>query len=317
MTHVAGVRGSPPPRSKTKPRRIEILVNPRSGGVGPKAAQECETLLESLDVDAHIVELDPRRMDAMIAAALDAKPDVLVVLAGDGTARAVAGKAGPTGPLIAPLPGGTMNLLPHALYGDVDWKKALELALTQGVARSVAGGDVGGKPFYVAAILGSPALWAPAREAMRTGKLRLAYLYARKAARRAFLGRLRFRLDGRVPGRSDALAVLSPLISKAMNEPVGLEVAQIDFNNAGEAFVLAAKTLFADWRADPAVEVTVAQRVQVWAQRSIPVILDGEPTEVGRDTEVRFTPCAFMALAPPRDAPETDTQTPPQKGAAG
>ena len=35
--------------------------------------------------------------------------------------------------------------------------------------RPVAGGEVDGRPFYVAAILGSPALWGPAREAIREG----------------------------------------------------------------------------------------------------------------------------------------------------
>ncbi len=284
--------------------RIEILVNPKSGGVGPKAAAECERLIESLGGEAHVFEVEPPNVATAIKEALDAKPDVLVVLAGDGTARTAAALAGPHGPMIAPLPGGTMNLLPQALYGKVDWRRALELALREGVRRPVAGGVVGDRHFYCAAILGSPALWAPAREAMRTGKLRLAYLYARRAARRAFSRRLHFRTDDGTQV-SEALAVLTPLISKAMDEPTGLEVARLDLKDAGEAFRLAATALFSDWRTDPAVETTTAITVSVWARNEIPVILDGEPMELGRELEIRFLPQAFVALAPPRPKPDS------------
>ncbi len=284
-------------------RRIEIVVNPMSGGVGPKAAAECERLLARLGVEANIVEAQPPRVEASLQTALDLKPDVLIVLAGDGTARTAAAMAGVDGPLIAPLPGGTMNLLPKALYGTADWRQALERALTEGIARSVAGGEVDGHPFYCATILGSPALWAPAREAMRAGKLRLAFLYARRAARRAFSREIRFLFDGHEFERGQALALVSPLISKALDEPVGLEAAKLSLNNAAEGFRLAAKTLFSDWRADPTVQTRVVQHVRIWAPDRIPAILDGETVELGRQVDVRFLPVAFRALAPCRVVP--------------
>ena len=209
-------------------RRVEIIVNPRSGSVGPKAAGECETLLASLNLEGRVVECDPLRLPDTIASAIEAKPDVLVILAGDGTARTAAEMAGPDGPLIAPLPGGTMNLLPHALYGTTDWKQALELALTEGRVRNVAGGEADGHPFYVAAILGNPALWAPARESIREAKWMLALLYARRAARRAFSNRLRFNVDDEAMRKGEAMLLLSPLISKAMDKSTGLEAAFVD-----------------------------------------------------------------------------------------
>jgi diacylglycerol kinase family enzyme len=284
-------------------RRIEVLVNPRSGGVGARAAAECERLIAPFGLDARIVEAEPARLGLAIQAALDGRPDLLVVLAGDGTARTVAALAGPHGPLLAPLPGGTMNMLPRALYGTVDWRLALKLALTQGRERAVAGGEVDGRPFYVAAMLGSPALWAPAREAMRTGKLRLAWLYARQAARRALQGRLRFRLDGGEQRRAAALALLSPTISKAMTQADALEVAVMTFDNAQAALGLAARTLMADWRADPAIETATARRIEVSARGRIPAILDGESVHLGREVEVIFRAAAFRALAPRLEAP--------------
>jgi diacylglycerol kinase family enzyme len=282
-------------------RRVEIVVNPKSGGVGPKAAGECEALLERLGLEANIVEAEPPHVDTAIGAALETHPDALVILAGDGTARTAACMAGVNGPLIAPLPGGTMNLLPRALYGTTDWKKALERALTEGLSRTVAGGEVDGRPFYVAAILGNPALWAPARESLREAKIRLAWLYAKRAARRAFSRRIRFEVDGREFRKGEALTLLSPLISKAMDDPVALEAAFLDLKNPGEAFRLGANSLFKDWRDDPSVEIFQAQTIRAWAKDPIPALLDGEPTELGREAEIRFLPVAFKALAPARD----------------
>ena len=52
---------------------------------------------------------------AAVRAAVDAAPDLLIVLAGDGTARLAAELCGLDGPLVAPMAGGTLNMLPHAL----------------------------------------------------------------------------------------------------------------------------------------------------------------------------------------------------------
>ena len=108
----------------------------------------------------------------------------------------------------------------------------------------MSGGEVQGEYFYCAAILGSPALWAPAREAMRTGKIKLAWQYGRRALKRAFSGRLRFTLDGGEKRRTEALVLISPMISKAMEDPIGLEAAAMDPSDATQAFRLAATALF-------------------------------------------------------------------------
>jgi diacylglycerol kinase family enzyme len=309
MSDAAAGMLEPPRLSPHVPlRRIEVVVNPRSGGVGPRAAAECERLLRDLPLETNIVELDPFHMEAGIERAIAARPDVLVVLAGDGTARSAAMLAGPAGPLIAPLPGGTMNMLPRALYGPGDWRAALHHALTDGTVRPVPGGEVDGRPFYVAAILGSPALWAPAREAIREGKLRLAWLYARRATRRLIGGRIRYRLDGAERGRAEALALLTPLISKAKPEPEALEAAVMTFANASEVFRLAARALTADWRGDPAIATAVTRRVHLWARGRIPAVLDGEPLFLGREADVVFRPVAFRALAPARVAPPRPEQ---------
>jgi hypothetical protein len=137
-----------------------------------------------------------------------------------------------------------MNMLPRALYGTTDWKAALRNAIETGAPRCVSGGTVEGHAFYCAAIFGSPALWAPAREAMRTGKLSLAWTYGRRALRRAFSGKIRVELDGGKARKSEALVLISPMISRAVDEPDGLEAAAMDPADAAQAFRLAATALF-------------------------------------------------------------------------
>lgn len=284
-------------------KRVVVLVNPLSGSVGPRAAAEVETILADYPCEAEVVELVGATMDAQINTALASAPDVLFVLAGDGTARAAASKAGPKGPLVAPLPGGTMNMLPKALYGTTDWKVALRNALEHGRSQCVSGGSVEGQAFYCAGIFGSPALWAPAREAMRTGKLSLAWTYGRRALRRAFSGKIRVELDGGKARKSEALVLISPMISTAMDEPVGLEAAAMNPADAAQAFRLAATALFSDWRQDPSVMTQPARRIRIKARSRIPAVLDGEPTLLPHDTTVTFIAKAFNALVPEPPAP--------------
>lgn len=281
---------------------VIMLVNPLSGSVGSQAASEAEALFAEYDCDASVVSLEAGAFDAQINEAIAARPDVLFVLAGDGTAGTIASRAGPDGPLVAPLPGGTMNMLPKALYGTADWKAALRYALEEGDAQDVAGGEVSdgvvSQAFYCAAILGAPALWAPAREAMRTGKLNLAWGYARRALKRAFSGRMRFSLDGRAEQRTEALVLISPMISKVMDENTGLEAASMNTADAGQAVRLAAHAVFNDWRNDPAVTTRPAKQIRIRSRSSIPAVIDGEPVKLKPDAQVRFIRKAFRAFAP-------------------
>ena len=118
------------------------------------------------------------------------------------------------------------------------------------------GGEVDGHRFMVAAILGPPALWAPAREAARFGMGRKAIRSARLALGRAFSGRLRYILDGGQRVKAEALIFMCPLTSKVLSEDDDtLEAAGVDVNNAAEAIRLGFHALTGDWRTAPNVDV--------------------------------------------------------------
>ena len=292
------------PAQPARFRTAEAVINQASGSVAPGAGAELEAIAREHGLEINVREVAPSEIEGAVRAAVAAKPDLVIVLAGDGTARLAASLCGPDGPVVSTLPGGTMNMLPKAFYGDRSWQDSLRCALADPVVRTVSGGEVSGRTFYVAAILGAPALWAEAREAVRERHVLTAARRGLRAARRAFHGRLRFSLDGGAVERAEALSLLCPLISRAMEEQTALEAAVIDPANALEAFRLGFRTLWGEWRQDPAISVRHVHRGEAYARRTIPAILDGEPIRLSSPAKIRFIPKAFKALEPRRDVGE-------------
>lgn len=283
-------------------RRVEVVANVASGGVAADAPAELEKIFADFGLRAHVCAPSTDDLTNCLRAAVDAAPDLLVVLAGDGTVRTAAELCGPKGPVMAPLPGGTMNMLPHAIYGVRSWQDALSVALAQGQERMLGGGEVEGRHFLCAAILGSPALWAPAREAVRYGKGKLALLRAHRALTRAFTGRLRYALDDGVRDKAVALSFLCPLISRALDEETpALEAAILDLQTVRDVVSLGFHALRGDWREAPAVEATPTRMARVWAAERIPAILDGEAVRLKSSATITFRPDIVRVLSLSKD----------------
>jgi diacylglycerol kinase family enzyme len=291
---------------------VELVVNPLAGSVGPGASEQAQQILREFGLEPKVRTPAPEELSRQLREAVDSRPDLLIILAGDGTARAAASLCGAEGPLLAPLAGGTMNLLPHALYGPKPWPEALREMLEQGVERPVSGGQADGQRFHVSAILGPPALWAEAREAVRVRRLSLAWRKAKLAWARSFRNHVTFALDGAPARRAEAVALICPLVSRALPDDVPLlEAAALRPRSAADAVRLGLHALLSeiigDWRKDPAVMVMRRRSGVVCADAGhVHAILDGEPMRMGRQVEVGFVPVAFRALAPPRREPQTE-----------
>jgi len=279
-------------------RRVEVVANLASGGVDEDAPAEMEKAFAARGLVAHVCAPATHDLTSCLRAAVDAAPDLLVTLAGDGTARIAAELCGPEGPLLAPLPGGTMNMLPRALYGARSWQEALGAILDRGVERPIGGGEVEGRPFLVAAVLGAPALWGPAREAARYREPAVAVARARRALRRAFSGRLRYVIDDGERAKAEALVFMCPHISRVLesDEPA-LEAAALDVRGALDAFRLGVHALTGDWRADPAVQVRRCRSARVWAAAGVPALLDGELVRLAGQAQVTYRPAVARMLA--------------------
>jgi diacylglycerol kinase family enzyme len=287
---------------------VVAVLNRASGSCGPGSADQIAEAFETSGLTNTAVHcVDPKDVDEALRAGRE-EADVLVVLGGDGTIGAAASLCR-DGPYLIPLPGGTMNMLPRALYGEGSWLDALRRTLAAPRARGVSGGEAGDHRFYCAAILGAPTLWADAREAVREGHLLEAAKRAVTATRRGMAEPIDY-VFGEISGKAEAVAVVCPLISRRLGaEAQALEAVALDPTTAASLFSLAFRAAFDDWRNDPSVVRAETADVEVSAHGEIPVIFDGEMVKLERHVSVRFLPEAFRALVPV-DEPESRATAP-------
>jgi diacylglycerol kinase family enzyme len=285
-------------------RRLIGVINTGSGSTGAQSATRMAAIFtETGHPLAKVVSVRPTAIERALQDAA-AAADVVVVLGGDGTIRSAAEICGRAGKPLIPLPGGTMNMLPRALYGDLPWEIVLRKTLDAPAIRGVSGGKAEGQSFFCAAILGSPSLWADAREALRRGRLIQAVKRAYLALRRRERG-MNYEIGEEISGHAEGVAVICPLVSKALagHEPA-LEAVALAPMTTGAMFRLAFHAIFDDWRLDPSMVLAKVQRVRVSGRGRVPVILDGEKAYLGREVTVVFYPLAFQAIVPAINAPQ-------------
>ncbi len=279
--------------------RVVAVLNTSSGSCDANSADQTRAIFDGAGLpNAEVVCADPAGLDAALKQAI-ADADVVVVLGGDGTIRTAAEMCGAGGKYVVPLPGGTMNMLPKALYGQRDWRAALTDTLAAPAIHNVSGGKAGEHAFFVAAMLGAPTLWADAREAIRAGHFGEALRRAATATRRSFSEPLQYQFGDSLRGKAEAVAVVCPLISRVMDEAErSLEAAALDPTGAGDAVRLGIHALFDDWRDDPKVSRAKVKKIEVAGHGFVPTIMDGERVRMGRRVVIDFIPIAFRALVP-------------------
>src|SRR3989440_12477533 len=108
-------------------RKVGAIINTSSGGCNSESEAE---MLDSLK-DAGVTNCKTwcggsDQIERAFAEAATQELKILIVLGGDGTIRTAAEACTGTGTYLLPLPGGTLNMLPRALYGDASWQNALK-----------------------------------------------------------------------------------------------------------------------------------------------------------------------------------------------
>ena len=239
------------------------------------------------------------KMERFFADSARQKLDMFIVLGGDGTIRKAAQACTETSPYLIPLPGGTMNVLPRALYGDLSWEEALKNTLAAPSAKILSGGRVVNEQFFVAAIVGAPALWIQARESVREGNVIDLIEKGRVALQKMFGTKVRYLISEEIKGEAEAVLLICPLISEEMSgSGQALEAAVVEVENAAEVIRLATAAAFGKWRDDRKIHLTKTQRLAVQSSKGIPATLDGESVNLGMRAEFDFVSRAVTVLVP-------------------
>ena len=263
------------PPNAFKPKKALVFFNAKAGQVVDADGEKLIAALTELGVE-QCTMVGPEKLDERLLQRAK-RFDVVIVLGGDGTARSVAELAPRDGPPLILLPGGTLNILPHALYGDLSWRDALKAAFERGVPMHLPLGRANGHAFYIAAIFGAPTLLARAREAVREGNYLTALRRFRHAAARMFSHKINGRTGEKKRfSKVDAVGVLLPSYSGEL-EGEGLEWVRLNTDGLVDFARVGLRGLSDAWRADASIRIDVTKSGEVKSTGIIPATLDGEP----------------------------------------
>ena len=259
----------------TRLGRVSCVINPLSGSTPANAPDLVREKLSVLQDQPRLHVAEEHNVLEVIQAALADKPDVLIVWGGDGTIACALRQAGPEGPAVLPLPGGTMNLLPLRVLGEDGMQEGiLDRALEGGQIRAMPCGEIiGGERFFVAAMIGDLTRLAHSREALREGKILEAAEIVHDGSALALKSNLSWRAPGRRSQTATALTVnINP------ETPGVLEVATIDPDNLLELARISFDMVRDGWRKAESIQISDASAVEVSLieARAISLTLDGE-----------------------------------------
>jgi diacylglycerol kinase family enzyme len=285
--------------------KVGAIINTSSGGCDAQSEDEMLQKLEACGVVEPITWCGgAKQIESAFAEATRHNLDVFIVLGGDGTIRRAAEACAAKGSHLMPLPGGTMNMLPRALYGDMSWEDALAKTLAAPSVKALSGGRIGDKQFFVAAIVGAPSLWAEPRESIREGDFVDAIEKGMVAFQKMFETKVQYLISGEISGEAEAVALICPLISEQMSESdQALEAAVIDVDSAAEVIGLVTAVAFGRWRDDRNILLSKTRRVTVSSGTDIPAVLDGERVNLGSSAEVNFVSKAVRVIVPVARSP--------------
>jgi diacylglycerol kinase family enzyme len=282
--------------------KVGAIINTSSGGCDSASEAEMLDILKSAGVTnckTWCGESD--QIERAFAEAAAPELELLIVLGGDGTIRTAAEACTGTGTYLLPLPGGTMNLLPRALYGDTSWQDALRTTLAAPLTKTLSGGRTGDELFFVAAIVGAAGLWMEARESIRERDIVDAFEKSAVAFHAMFDAKIQYSISSEMSGETEILAVVCPVVSQEMSDSEqAFEAAAIDVQNAGKLLGLATAAAFGKWREDENVTLAKTRHVILKSNREIPLFVDGERVNVGRTAEISFIPDAVNVIVPER-----------------
>ncbi|GHA89911.1 hypothetical protein GCM10009069_11330 [Algimonas arctica] len=245
-------------------------------------------------------------MAQMMSQMRAAKGDFLVSYGGDGTAAAVASIARELNVPFLALPGGTMNMLMHGLYGSDSWQDCLMRGLACAAPRPMTVGTVSDEAgqtgtFMVGCIFGKPTQMSAAREELRDGRVveaakgAIGVMKATTDASRIKIAANGVAFDDR---SVELINVTCPFMDGAALDPDRLDLTLFETVTGGSALSLGVAALLGNLHQSQAVETLKSPQFRLRADGVIDALLDGEPYVFKGEVTVAIDTAHGLVMAP-------------------
>lgn len=307
----AGVKPPPCPL-----RKIALVVNEAAGTASSSDVSRVSALVQEAapETVVDVISVAPQELEQAFDKAFGDAPDVVVVFGGDGTARSAAKRALATQVPIAPLPGGTMNVLAKLVFGHADLEQAIrELPTCRTTGLDV--GMVAGEPFFLSAAFGFAGPLTRFRESMRAprkaGDVLSAALTCTRALGPSLRGGIKWRRAGAKWHHAQTLVVALGSLERVLTpeeEEVHtgalLQAAALRLRSMWDVAKLGGDAVrLRDWRELNQLTLVAARRIDVDLRSKRPLaVLDGEPTRLSHAAEITVNEAALPVLAARPDA---------------
>jgi diacylglycerol kinase family enzyme len=307
-------------------RRYHVFINNEAGSVGDTDQQVRDIADEfrRVDVEAHVVRVEPQSLPDAMREAWKHGTDALVIAGGDGTVNCAVAVAIESTLVLGVLPMGTFNHFAKDLGMPDDLSGAVRF-LAQADVTEVDVGEVNGRVFVNNASIGVYPKMVGEREDIRRrrgwGKVRAAAVAIVHTLRRLPVHRLQLTVDD-----SPAIDITTPLLFignglfDELGERVGQRTSLSDHRLGAYAIVTSSR-----WQL-----ITNAVRARVGGidaaaqmrrrvgetlvvdsdDPQLEIALDGEPTDLRVPLRFRSRPGALHVLAAPTQRPATIQPTP-------
>ena len=274
--------------------RVWLVTNEKSGSNDPARLDSLRRSFAANGLDMVGETHFPAEMPPP-PAALDQKAvDIVAIFAGDGTLNAVISDLAGWGGAVLALPGGTMNLLYHRLFGDLVTDEAIRRAAAGSLVRRRPGTISCAAGIGYAGLLAGPATaWYDVREALRDADFARLAESAERALEESFHGEY-VRCEAPALGRREGypMLVLGP-------RDDGIEVTAYHAENAAEVLEQVAAILRRNFRSGPHDRLGHVAALRMASVRGDPfgILLDGEEAQAGPVEDFTLVPAPVDLLA--------------------
>lgn len=297
-------------------KRVALVINTAAGTASSMDVSQVEERVKAAlpETEVNVACVAPADLEKAMDDAFASTPDIVIIFGGDGTARGAAKRALTTQIPIAPLPGGTMNVLAKLVFGHADLEKCIaDLPTCKITGLDV--GMVGGEPFFLSVAFGFAGPLAKLRESMRKprklGEVTSATSSALRALGPSLRGGVKWRRAGAKWHHAQTLVVALGSMERVITPEeqdvhVGerLQAASLKLKSFWDVAKLSGDAIrLRDWRALNQLTLVSARKIELELRSSRALaVLDGEPMRLSHATDVTVNEAALPVLAARPDA---------------